>query len=158
MSGSTENMASGTPEQRGEVVFNLSTVQRMLPLVQRIIGDFLQSQKVVDRLAPEQDRLDRQRRELAWPERQRRYQVREELSVAERELQEAMIELQVLNVALLDPETGRVGFPTLVNNRRAFFSWKPADEGLHFWHFAEESIIRPIPSAWLKEISLISKH
>src|ERR1044071_9040368 len=113
MSGSTENMASGASEQRGDVVFNLSTVQRMLPLVQRVVGDFLQNQKVVDRLAPEQDRPGRQKRSLAWPERRRRYEVREELTAAERQLQEAMIELQVLGVALLDPETGRVGFPTL---------------------------------------------
>jgi hypothetical protein len=130
----------------------------MLPLIQRVIGDILHNDKVIARLQPEQDRLDRQKRSLAWPERQRRYHVSEDLAVAERELQEAMIELQLLGVALLDPEVGRVGFPTLVNNRRAYFSWKPADEGVHFWHFAEESIIRPIPSAWLKEISLSAKH
>jgi hypothetical protein len=130
----------------------------MLPLVQRIINDILHNDKLVARLQPEQDRLDRQKRSLAWPERQRRYHVSEDLGVAERELQEGMIELQLLGVALLDPEVGRVGFPTLVNNRRAFFSWKPSDEGVHFWHFAEENIIRPIPSAWLKEISLSAKH
>ena len=43
MSGSTENMASGASEKGREVVLNLSTVHRMLPLVQRIIEDLLKT-------------------------------------------------------------------------------------------------------------------
>src|SRR2546422_4983525 len=137
MNGSTGNM-SGAPEKRGEIVLSLSTVQRMLPLVQRIVDDILQNQKALERLSPEQDRLDRQRRSLAWPQRQRRYQLREELSGAEHGLQEAFTELQGLGVALLNPDEGRVGFPTRVNDRPAFFSWRPGEE-LRFWHFAEDS-------------------
>jgi hypothetical protein len=60
-------------------------------------------------------------------------------------------------VVLLDDLQGRVGFPTLVNNRRAYFSWHPGEEGLHSWQFADEDIARPIPMAWLKEISFSGK-
>lgn len=159
MNGPAGNMASGASEKgdRGDLILSLSTVQRMLPLVRQIVEDVLRSQKVLDRLMPEQDRLDRQRRGLAWPERQRRYQLQEEVSKADRELQDSLLELQMLGVALLDPDSGRVGFPTMVNNRRAYFSWRLGEENLRNWHFAEESMCRPIPQAWLKEISFSGK-
>jgi hypothetical protein len=125
----------------------------MLPLVERILTDLRARQGILERLAPEQLRLDRQKRDLSWPERQRRYQIQDEIAVAEQDLQETVDELSNLGVALLDAETGRVGFPTMVNNRRAYFSWRPGENGLHSWHFAEESVCRPIPAAWLKELS-----
>src|SRR5262249_1446517 len=157
MNGSTGNMASGAPEQGGEIILSLSTVQRMLPLVQRIVEDILRLQKVVNALQPEQERLHRQRRTLSWPERQRRYQLQEEAADSERGLQDAFQELQELGVALLDPETGRVGFPTRVNDRPAFFSWRLNEDGLHHWHFADDGVLRPIPPAWMKELSWVSE-
>ena len=45
----------------------------------------------------------------------------------------------------------KIGFPTIVNNRPAYFSWIPGDEALRFWHFADEIARRPIPPAWLRE-------
>jgi hypothetical protein len=144
--------ASDKPE-RGEVNLSLKTVQRMLPLVQRIVDDILASQKAVLRLQPQEQSLDRQKRELTWPERQRRYQIKDEITLAETNLQDALGELRELGVVLLDTDQGRVGFPTLVNNRRAYFSWRAGEEGLHSWQFADEDLTRPIPSAWLKEIS-----
>ena len=144
--------ASDKPE-RGEVNLSLKTVQRMLPLVQRILDDILASQKAVLRLQPQEQSLDRQKRELTWPERQRRYQIKDEITLAETNLQDALGELRELGVVLLDTDQGRVGFPTLVNNRRAYFSWRAGEEGLHSWQFADEDLTRPIPSAWLKEIS-----
>lgn len=156
MSGSTGNKASGASESpdRGEIFLSLSMAQRMLPLVQRIVEDALHNQQVLERLHPEQEKLDRQRRQLAWPERQKRYQLREEVNQAERSLQDSLDEMQALGVALLDPDIGRVGFPTLVNDRRAYFSWRPGEDGLHSWHFAGESVCRPIPSSWLREVAV----
>src|SRR6516165_9026746 len=74
--------ASDKPE-RGEVNLSLKIVHRMLPLVQRIVDDILASQKAVLRLQPQQATLDRQKRELTWPERQRRYQIKDEITLAE---------------------------------------------------------------------------
>jgi hypothetical protein len=159
MNGSRGNKAFDASEkpERGDIFLSLGTAQRMLPLVQRIVDDILENQKALDLLLPEQERLCRQRRQLAWPERQRRYAIQEQVNQAERNLEEAHEEMLVLGLTLLDPEIGRVGFPTLVNDRRAFFSWRPGEEGLHSWHFAEESVCRPIPSAWRNEISLARK-
>lgn len=159
MNGSKGYRASdaGEKPERGEVVLSLKTVQRMLPLVQRIVEDFLNNQKTLCHLQPEEELLDRQKRTLDWPGRQRRYRLKDEIARADSGIANALAELEELGVALLDGEIGRVGFPTMVNNRKAFFSWQPGEDGLHSWHFAEESVCRPIPTAWLKEISMIAK-
>lgn len=148
--------ASDKPE-RGEINLNLRTVHRMLPLVQRIVGDILATRKTLARLQPEERALDREKRVLTWPQRQRRYQLKDELAQADLRMQGALSELRELGVIILDADQGRVGFPTTVNNRRAYFSWHPGEEGLHSWQFADEDMTRPIPVSWLKEISLSTK-
>jgi hypothetical protein len=145
--------ASETPE-RGEVVLSLKTVNKMLPLVQQIANDIVTSRRTAARLHPEEGRLDRQRHSLDWPGRQRRYEVKEEIGRAEKDLEIALAELRDLGLVLLDDLEGRIGFPTMVNNRKAYFSWHLGEDGLHSWRFAEEDADRPIPASWLKELSL----
>ncbi|HMF14232.1 MAG TPA: DUF2203 family protein [Gemmataceae bacterium] len=151
MNGSTENQTSGASDQDGgrDIVLTWTTSRRMLPLVQRIVEDIVSRRQQVARLAPEKRRLDRLRRTLAWPERARRYCLQEQISDLERELDEESAELEVLGVALFDADRGQVGFPTMVNNRRAFFSWRPGEEELRSWHFAGESLRRPVPISWM---------
>jgi hypothetical protein len=152
MNGSRENRASGAPEtsfHRGRIL-SLHTARRMLPLVQRIVADILGRQAHLDLLQPEQEHLERHKRTLSWPLRQRRYQVREEIAGAERDLEEARAELDTLGVLLLDPLLGLVGFPTIVNDRTAFFTWQPGEDDIRFWRYAHEKKLRPIPPAWLQ--------
>ncbi|HXG11946.1 MAG TPA: DUF2203 family protein [Gemmataceae bacterium] len=152
MNGSTENRAPGAPEKPGgpDNVFSLTTARRMLPLVRQIVADILGRGQRLKRLHAEKDCLDRQRRTLAWPGRSRRYQLQDEIADEERGLQEAVAELDSLGLVLLDEDEGRVGFPTLVNERRAFFTWQPGEDGLKHWHFLGESIRRVIPPSWAK--------
>lgn len=148
--------ASETPE-RGEVVLSLKTVAKMLPLVQQVATDIVNSRRTSERLHPEEERLDRQRHSLDWPARERRYLIKEEIGRADKELEIALAELRELGLILLDDLEGRVGFPTMVNNRRAYFSWRLGEEGLHHWRFADEEVDRPIPASWLKELTLTTK-
>jgi hypothetical protein len=146
--GDTASSASEKPEGKN-AAFSLVVARRMLPLVRRVVSDFLQAGQALARLHPEKDHLDRQRRTLAWPGRARRYQLREEIDALEQRRQDALIELEaLLGVTLLDADVGRIGFPTTINDRRAFFSWQPGDESLAYWHFAGESTRRLIPSGW----------
>ena len=158
MNGSNENdKATGAwePSERRDVLFNLTTVKRMLPLVRGIVADVLASQRALAKLSPELNKLDRQKRALDWSGRQRRYQLQDQAAGFDQSAHDAEDELLGLGVVLLDARQGRVGFPTMVNERPAFFSWHPGeDDNLHSWHFAEESACRPIPAAWLQEISL----
>ena len=152
MNGSTENTAHGASERpsREERMVDLATARRMVPLVRHIVADLLQQGGRLQELKPEQERLERKRRSLTWPERKRRYHLQEEVEGVERALQGTTAELESLGVRLLDPVVGRVGFPTLVNDHRAFFSWRPGEDGLHFWHFAGETVRRQIPPTWIK--------
>jgi hypothetical protein len=125
----------------------------MLPLVQRVVSDVISCRQRLAHLRCEQQRLDHQRRTLAWPERCRRYQVHEDVALAERGLQEALAELASLAVVLLDPVVGRVGFPTRVNNRDAFFSWQAGEDAINHWHFPEDTTRRLIPASWAKATS-----
>lgn len=153
MSGSLGHQAPDAPAEpgRGERVMNLTTARKMLPLVQRIVADILDNQRGLDALQPQLDRLDRQKRDLVWLERQRRYALREEQAGREARLGEAQQELRQLGVILVNLEAGRVGFPTMVNNRPAFFAWWPGEEGVTRWHFANESRTRTIPAQWQDE-------
>ena len=144
--------ASERPE-RSEVVLSLKTVHKMLPLVQQIAHDIVEGTQVAARLRPEEGRL---RHSLDWPMRKRRYEIKEAIGKAEKELEIALAELRELGLVVLSPTEGTIGFPTLVNNRRAFFSWHPGDAGLQHWRFADEAIDRPIPPAWLKELTPIA--
>jgi hypothetical protein len=150
MNGSKGNAAFSAfehPEGR-DIVLNLNTANRMLPLVKRVVEDILADRKELDRLQPEQDRLERHKRELVWRERQRRYQVQDQLKSVDNHLEHALEELHELGLTLLDQEIGQIGFPTMVNDRRAFFCWKPGEDSLSTWQFAEEPIARPIPAVW----------
>jgi hypothetical protein len=156
MSGSTENRAQGASEKpaRRDAAVSLADAVKMLPLVQRIMADLVASQLSLSQLTPEQERLHRQRRVLGWSERSRMYALREQIALAEQTLQEAVVELAALGAVVIDPEFGRVGFPTVVNGRRAYFSWQTGEEGIHFWHFPEEERRRPVPVTWLKSANL----
>jgi hypothetical protein len=161
MNGGAGNTASGAFEKpdRRETLFTLTVARRMVPLVRRIVADVCQNRQRLGLAQPELEVLDRQRHDLRWPERSRRYQLREEVATAEQHLQQALAELEPLGVVLVDADAGRVGFPTIVNGRRAYFSWKPGEETLKFWHFAGETVRRLIPLSWSRteDISLTGK-
>jgi hypothetical protein len=151
----TPNRASnsaGKPRKK-DVTLDLTTARKMLPLVQSIVADIVTSRRAINALSPEQERLDRQRRDLAWQERQRRYQVADEIAAAQKALATAVGELNGLGVALVDDEAGEVDFPTKVNGRSAAFSWLFGEEELRHWHYADEEFRRPIPTDWDKATS-----
>src|SRR5205085_10335624 len=156
MNGSPKRASNPSrPSGRPEVVLDLPTVSKMLPLVQRIVADLLAAEQRLGTLLWEQEGLDRDRRNLSWPERQRRYQLQDDVNRLESQRRAATSELRELGVKVVDAAHGRVGFPTIVNTKAAFFSWQPGDEAVRYWHFASDSSKRrPIPAAWLPETPL----
>ncbi len=147
---STPNRASnpaGKPRKK-DVTLDLTTARQMLPLVQSIVSDIVHCRQRIAHLTPEQERLDRHRRDLVWQERQRRYQVTDELAAAEQTLTTAATELAGLGVNLVDGDAGEVDFPTKVNGRPAVFTWKIGDDGVQHWRYQGEEQLRPIPADW----------
>src|SRR5260370_19410330 len=120
MNGFTEHL-SGSSERRGaaERLMTWGESHAMLPLVGRVARDVIGHRKRLAELRPERDRLERSRHHLDWPQRQRRYQIEEEMVTAEKELAAVAAEMDALGVVLLNPHVGLIGFPTMVNNRPA---------------------------------------
>jgi hypothetical protein len=135
--------------KRKDVNLDLPTARQMLPLVESIVRDIVDRRSLLNRLHPEQENLDRQRRELAWSERERRYLLQEEIVAAEGAYKQAVSELRELGLALVDGGTGRVAFPTRINGRPAIFTWQPGEESVQFWSYEDEELRRPIPSEWV---------
>ncbi|QDV24887.1 hypothetical protein Q31a_32090 [Aureliella helgolandensis] len=46
-------------------------------------------------------------------------------------------ELESLGVFLRQTEEGGIEFPTIVNGREAFFSWRTGEKTVQFWRFAD---------------------
>jgi hypothetical protein len=138
---------AGKPRKK-DISLDLPTARQMLPLVRGIVSDIVTLRQAITRLAPEQARLERHRRDLVWLERQRRYQVNDEIAAAEKTLTNAVSELTDLGVSLVDEEAGEVDFPTRINGRPAAFSWKLGEDALRHWHYQGEEQRRPIPGDW----------
>jgi len=150
MNGFTERRTSDASEREGggDRVFTWGAAVGMLPLVRRIAADVVGLHERLARLRPELERLERARRTLAWPDRARRYQLQDEASAAQKERHAAAAELEALGVALLHAPTGLVGFPTIVNDRPAYFSWRPGEDAVAFWNYADDRVRRPVPEEW----------
>src|SRR5947207_15721101 len=116
MKGSPKRASNSARQSaRAAVVLDLPTVQKMLPLVRRIVADLLAAEQDNGSLLWELEGLDRNRRTLTWPERQRRYQVQDDINRVKDRRRELEGELGGLGVKLVDAIHGRVGFPTIVN-------------------------------------------
>jgi hypothetical protein len=152
MSGFTGRRSTGAAERRGQGdrVFTWGSARAMLPLAGRIVADLVRLYARLEELRPETEQLESRRLALSWPERARRYQLQEEKAAADKELRAVRAELTALGVAVLHEASGLIGFATIVNEREAFFSWRPGEDGLEFWNFAGDPVRRSVPEAWTK--------
>jgi len=158
MSGYSKRASnSSKSSSRTEVILDLPTVCKMLPLVQRIVDELMVIEQDHGRLLTEQDSLNRNRQNLSWPERKRRYDIQDDISRAERARRDLVSELEALGISVIDPTFGRIGFPTIVNTKPAYFSWQPGEDEVLFWHFAgDSSKRRPIPASWKLDTPMAS--
>lgn len=157
---SKPNRASREKTRQKNQTVDLITARRMLPLVQRIVSDIIHDRKELNRFQFEQEGLDRNKRDLSWPERQRRYALQGEVVRLEGRLQEEQQELAQLGAIVVNLNTGQIGFPTLVNGRPAYFSWQFGEDSVSHWHFDGEVLRRPIPPNWNEgsSVRLISQR
>jgi hypothetical protein len=135
--------------KRKDVNLDLPTVRQMLPLVKSIVADIVDRKSHLSKLHPEQESLERHRRDLAWVERERRYHIQEEIVATEGAYKQAVSELRELGLAMVDVSSGRVAFPTRINGRPAMFTWQPGEDGVNFWSYEDEDLRRPIPNEWV---------
>jgi len=121
-----------------EPTISLTRARKMLPLVNQIVGDIQGRWNRLSDLETEQLDLDRRRRQLNWPERQRRYLVSEEINREQLGLQDAVGELEQLNVVLVDPMQGEVAFPTALNGRKGYYIFRAGHKDVGWWCYAHD--------------------
>jgi hypothetical protein len=158
MSGPSQRATGPTGQpKRKQNTIDLPTARQMLPLVQSIVKDLVDTRSKLTHLSGEQDVLDRERRSLTWESRQRRYSVADELNTASKAYTAALGELTQLGVSLVDDAAGSVEFPTRINGRPAAFSWQMGEDGVRYWRYAGEEQRRPIPTDWQQGTALRSR-
>lgn len=158
MSGPSQRATGPTGQpKRKQNAIDLTTARQMLPLVESIVRDIVDTRKRLANLSSEQDVLDRERRSLTWESRRRRYSVTDELSTANKAYSAAVGELSQLGVSLVDPTAGCVDFPTRINGRPAAFTWQMGEDGVGYWRYAGEDQRRPIPTDWQQGTALRSR-
>jgi hypothetical protein len=149
MNGSPRPATVGGNFRRKDVSLDLPTACGMLPYVQSIVAEVVDTAQKLQTLAPKQQLLDDVRRNLDWTNRQRRYAIQDEVQIAEANLAAAVSELDALGLTLANAVDGTVEFPTTINNRAAAFSWRLGEDALGHWHYQGEDRRRPIPRDWL---------
>jgi hypothetical protein len=132
-------------------IMTLENAETMLPLASRVAEDLKVISSRVRLLRSEKNFYDKKKKKLNWKERRRAYEVTDELYFSELTLENITVELKAIGVEPLIPELGLVGFPTLVNNRKAYFSWKPGEPCICYWNFSEELNRRPVPPTWYQD-------
>ena len=139
--------AGASPSRRSAApVISLAKARKMLPLVSGIVEDIRSRWNRLTELEAEQLDLDHRRRDLTWPERSRRYQIADEIALEQKGIQEAIGELDQLQVILADAVLGEAAFPTIINGRRAYYLWKAGEKDIAFWCYATDPTRRPIPT------------
>jgi hypothetical protein len=158
MSGPSQRATgpTGQPKKK-QTPIDLTTARQMLPLVESIVRDIVDTRQKLSRLSGEQDVLDRERRSLTWESRRRRYSLADELNTASTAYTAAVGELSRLGVSLVDESAGSVDFPTRINGRAAAFSWQMGEDGVRYWRYAGEEVRRPIPTDWQPGTALRSR-
>lgn len=129
-----------------EPTISLTRARKMIPLVNQIVGDIQGRWNHLSDLETEQVDLDRRRRELAWPQRQRRYVVTEEINREQQGLQDAVGELEQLNVVLVDPMQGEVAFPTSLNGRKGYYIYRAGQKDVGWWCYAHDPTRHAMPN------------
>lgn len=132
-------------------IMTLENAETMLPLASRVAEDLKVFSSRVRLLRSEKIYYDKKKKKLNWKERRRHYEITDELYFTELTLENVLVELKAIGVEPLIHELGLIGFPTLVNNRKAFFSWKPGEPCICYWNFSDELNRRPVPPTWYQD-------
>ncbi|MFN5273598.1 MAG: DUF2203 domain-containing protein [Planctomycetota bacterium] len=121
--------------------FSIEQARSMLPLLRLIVADISLSHRELT------DRRSHLRRMLRSHQGKARFQVydqeivemQKELTEQAAHLDEYITELERLGVILRSAHEGIVDFPTLIDQRPAFFTWQMGQEDINDFHWHDES-------------------
>ncbi len=120
-------------------IFTQAEASRAIPYLKRIATDAIASMKLVQRhlRAIAELRADR---ELPPEERDRSIREHEaKVDILEKRIEDCRKELEPLGCFLDDPERGIIKFYGEMDSRIVYFTWKPGEPRVAFWHPMEKT-------------------
>jgi hypothetical protein len=120
-------------------VFNLEQATAMLPLLRLIVADIsLGHRELTERRADLHGLMRRKKNHNDAFYSDEIEETRQDLLTESRQLDEYIEELENLGVVLRSAQDGIVDFPTLVEDKTAFFIWRMGEAEIAFWHWPTE--------------------
>jgi hypothetical protein len=120
---------------------------KILPLVRRVASD-------IRECSLERSRYAKQASDC-WTEgnKAESWRCSDRAEETQRRLDALLAEMKALDVVLLDPIRGDVGFPTIVNGALAYLVAQGEDADLRYWRYRDQPKLREIPPAWLAVVA-----
>jgi len=116
-------------------VFSLEQAAAMLPLLRLIVADIsLGHRDLTDRRADLHSLIRRKKPQIDEFYSEEIEETRQDLVTESRQLDDYIEELENLGVILRSAQEGIVNFPTLVDDKIAYFIWRMGDKEITHWY------------------------
>lgn len=133
--------------------FDLSEAENLLPEVERILRQLIQSKREYDEADEELTRLTQRIALMGGtvPPREEMQQLRLRKDAAARNLKSMVDRIQEIGCELKDLDIGLIDFPTFYRGERVYLCWKLGEPKIAFWHSLDAGYRgrRPIDSDFL---------
>lgn len=127
-------------EERADRLFNRQEAEALLPLIEQMLLGAMQNKQRVEQLDADFSQV--QNRILlyggllpSYGALARKRLERETLAGA---LRDAVAEIESNGCVVKDLKLGLVDFPSVVNDEQVYLCWKLGEQGIRYWHRADE--------------------
>lgn len=135
-----------------QMVFDVALASEALPLVRRIVADIAEYKRRLTQAQTERRRIQLSREERS--NSRRRFSLDDSIRELRSELRNVIDELHHVGAMLLDPVSGEVGFPTIVNGSLAYLVYRAEEDKIAHWRYRDQAKLRPLPAHWLSTPSI----
>jgi|GEM_PF-472527 hypothetical protein len=123
-----------------KTLFTLDQARSMLPLLRLIVADIqLACRELAERRLHLHRMIRRHEGRQSSMHLAELEDLRQDIQEDARRFELYVEELEKLGVLLRSAEVGVVDFPTVIDEQLGFFTWKPDDRDIAFWHSGDQS-------------------
>jgi hypothetical protein len=123
-----------------KTLFTLDQARSMLPLLRLIVADIqLACRELAERRLHLHRMIRRHEGRQSSMHLAELEDLRQDLQEEARRFELYVEELEKLGVLLRSADVGVVDFPTVIDEQLGFFTWKPDDRDIVFWHSGDQS-------------------
>jgi hypothetical protein len=121
-------------------ILSLGETNRMLPLLQRIVGDIMEHWNLIIAKRAELESLEKAReRDSNAATQAQVHEVKQDLNAMIDKINQYIKEVESLGCFVEEFKRGIVNFPSLYHGRKVFLCWHPGEEKVGYWHELDET-------------------